>query len=423
MKRGILFLPLAALLLFLASSLALCAPASASGTLIQPYGIAAGSNLAWQGGTAVLQGSDILVEGCTVTITGGNITVYGNLTVQDATVASEGVVFIFVASNGRLKMNNSRVAPEITLVVVDSAEAEIYGSQGTTVECRNSSKVKIIQSQVNQIRAFDDSVLYLEGLFGMMTDVDKYTTSYSPSLRTEIYNCSLRSLRAWGDGSSLLSVAHSSIGYLQTSGRTEITFDNMSVVWNWTHNGSVVWFRRSHDHIGNYMIVWGETYAGGEIDSNGAEIAIRQLEVVDSSHAELPPGLLSAGKFINMTLYGPKWAKKETMCFINITGNQVASFDPTTLKIYSYTPGSGWQQLQATGVDLGRQCVWCNISSEEEEINIFLAALGTTTSGSPTMPELASHYFDIGLALGLLAATLAAVAAAVFLRNIRRSKS
>ncbi|MEN3024816.1 MAG: hypothetical protein ABC611_01795 [Candidatus Methanosuratincola petrocarbonis] len=342
MRVGIAFPLLATLLFFLAASRpALCAPAA--GSLTRVYGTVSGSFQEWQGGTSILQGSDISVEGSTVTISGGNITVYGSLTIQDAIISGGADVSILVAGNGRLKTNNSRLAPEIRLVVMDSAEAEIYGSQAFIVECRNSSKVKVIRSQVSQIRVFDDSVQYLEGLFGMMTDVDKYRTSYSPCPRTEIYNCSLRSVREWGEGSSLLSVAHSSIGFLQTRGRTEITFDNMSVVWNWTHNGSLVWLRRQHDHIGNCMIVWGETYAGGEIDSNGAEIVIRQLEVVDSPPAQLPPGMLSAGKFINMTLYGPKWAKKETMCFINFTGNQVAGLDLSTLKIYSYTPGSGWQ--------------------------------------------------------------------------------
>lgn len=140
----------------------------------------------------------------------------------------------------------------------------------------------------------------------------------------------------------MLSVAHSSIGFLQTRGRTEITFDNMSVVWNWTHNGSLVWLRRQHDHIGNCMIVWGETYAGGEIDSNGAEIVIRQLEVVDS------PCAIAAGHAQRREIHKhdslrSQVAKKETMCFINFTGNQVAGLDLSTLKIYSYTPGSGWQ--------------------------------------------------------------------------------
>ncbi|RWX73693.1 MAG: hypothetical protein Metus_0472 [Candidatus Methanosuratincola subterraneus] len=381
------------------------------------------SDQAWQGDIAILPDSDLLVEGCTITISGGNLTVYGNVTIQDASIVTseEAVACISVAGDGYIKMNNSKIAPEITLVLKDSAKAEIYDSNVFSVEGRNSSKVKIIRSQISQIRVFDDSVQYLEGLFGMMTDVDKYSSSGSPCPRMEIYNCSLRSVRIWEDGYSILSVAHSKIGFLQTRGQTRITFENMSVVSNWTHNGSVVWNRRQFDHIGNFQIEWGESYAGGEINSSGAEVVIRQLEVVDDPPAPLPPGLLGAGKFINMTIYGPKWAKKETMCFINFTGNQVASMDPATLKIYRYTPGLGWQQLQTTGVDLSGQYAWCNITSEEEVFMAFLAALGKG-SGGGALPELASQYFDVTLVFGLAIIVAALVIAAAYIKYTRRGR-
>ncbi|MBC7126622.1 MAG: hypothetical protein H5T32_00165 [Candidatus Methanosuratus sp.] len=65
--------------------------------------------------------------------------------------------------------------------------------------------------------------------------------------------------------------------------------------------------------------------------------------------------------------------------------------------------------------------MWCNISSEEEEFSAFLAALGATIPGGAA-PELASQYFDTGLALGLATAILASVAAAAYIRHIRRTK-
>jgi hypothetical protein len=264
------------------------------------------------------------------------------------------------------------------LVAADNSEVEIYDSHFGNIESRNASKLEIHNSTI--------------GAFETLPMED---------------------------------IAHSTINYLQTQGYTALTFDNMTVNGEWTHNGTMVWNRRAFDHIGNFCIEWGENSASGILDSKDNDIIVEELEITHMPPAPIPQNLLSTEKFVNMTLHR-KWEGKEIKIelYIYYTDEQVTEMVPSTLKIYSYSPESGWKPLKNTGVNETGKYVWGNITSTTEKLSMCFAALGTPKSVEPAPEPAATGETDWrSLAPYILLASIVIITAAgtaVYFKRVKR---
>jgi hypothetical protein len=384
------------------------------------------SDQTWKGNTVISAFQNVLVKDCTLTIVDGNVTVYGNLTFQNATVVAHfmSVKYGRLEGYGYLNLYNTNVAPQLRIVGLLNATVKVYDSTVWDIESRNASKVSIVHSSFEYASVFDDSTLFLEDVFGMMTDVDKYRSS-SPCPRIEIYNCSLNAVRVWGEGYTTLNIAHSTVNYLQTQGYTELTFGNMTVNGEWTHNGTLVWNRRAFDHIGNFFIEWGEKSASGILDSKGIDVIVEELEITHMSPAPIPQNLLSIEKFVIMTLHRKFEGKEvEIELYIYYTDEQVTKMAPSTLKIYGYSPDSEWQQLKITGVNETGKYVWGNLTSIQEKFSMCFAALGTPKSVEPPpTPAVTGETDWWNLALYIILASAAVIAAVVITIYVKHVKS
>ncbi|MEM4656930.1 MAG: hypothetical protein QXX77_00740 [Candidatus Methanosuratincola sp.] len=305
--------------------------------------------------------------------------------------------------------------------ITGNSEAIVTNSTVKDVECRGNSRTMVSTSILGHASIHDNSTLYLNGIgvLGMMTDFDAYSNSFSLWPRVHIYDCSLGAVRVWGEGRSELNIAHSIINDVQTRGNVALTYNNMTVTGEWTHNGEMVWWRREFDHIGNFCIEWGGTNASGVIVSGTAGKIEKRDTTFGTPPAPIPPSLSGVYCYVYLSYMGEFTAQMK----IHYNDEQVATIEPSSLRLYSYTTDKGWQQLDITGVNETGKYVWGNITHEGGMFSACFAALGSPkTNGQPPTLAGGMDWWAMAPYIGFVAIALAAAGAAVYYRWFKGKK-
>jgi hypothetical protein len=360
------------------------------------YNIVIDSDQTWTGNTVINALQDLLIRDCTLTIVDGNVTVYGNLTLENVQIIIQTASrssYLFVSEHGNLTVHNTTIVSgpqnyylycsdyskvaiyesdveyqdgDDIILCRDNSEVEIYDSELSNIESRNNSKVRVVRSGLNSTYAFDDSIQDFNELKIWWGRAVGWGNYWCP--RLSFYNCTY--IPAIEATNTTLEIAHTKIGTLQTQSNVKITFDNMTVTDNWTHNGMLYWYAGRAIGWGNYWsIEWGETYASCILE--GVELVIEKIERAGVPSVPIPIGKVATGNYINLTVQGEFTAQIR----IHYTDEQVAKIKRSTLNLYSYSPDSGWEKLEITGVNTAEKYVWGNITATQE-VNMCFAALG-----------------------------------------------